>query len=182
MKGENKMTENKKRGRPPKNTKTNVVKETETKEFPKKKIKEQRNLNELIEVKCIVHGGLYYVTSEGFEVVWPNYGDINYLEYKELMHMAGKAKRFFIEPWIIMEQDILEDLRVAHHYKKMIDYENIDAIFKKSTEELKKVLPSLPDGTKRLIADRATSMIKEGKLDSLKTIEVLQTELKVDLI
>lgn len=169
------MTEKKKRGRPPKSKET-------VNESPKRKIKEQRNLNELIEVKCIVHGGLYYVTSEGFEVVWPNYGDINYLEYKELIHMAGKAKRFFTEPWIIMEKDILEDLRVIQYYKKMIDYENIDDIFKKKPEELQKALQAVSDGTKRLIADRATALIKEGKLDSLKLIEILQTELKVDLI
>lgn len=167
-------------GRPKKNIDKKEITDVVVKKD--KVIKKKRELNEVIEVKSISQAPLYYVTTEGFDVVWPNHGDVNYLEYKELINMSGKYKRYFTEPWIIMEQDVLEDLRVTQHYKKMIDYENIDSVFKKSPEELKKTLQAVSDGTKRLIADRATALIKERKLDSLNLIEVLQQELKVELI
>ena len=48
----------------------------------------------MIDVKCIVHGGLNFVTSTGLEVVWANYGDTYPLEFKELLYMMNKYKRF----------------------------------------------------------------------------------------
>ena len=167
-------------GRPKKNIDKKEITDVVVKKD--KVIKKKRELNEVIEVKSISQAPLFYVTTEGFEIVWPNHGDINYLEYKELINMAGKYKRYFTEPWIILEQDVMEDLRITQHYKKMIDYENIDSVFKKNPDELIKTLQSVSDGTKRLIADRATALIKDGKLDSLKTVEILQKELKIDLI
>ena len=57
MKGYIPMTETKKRGRPP--VKKPVI-TTEAVENPKaeKKVARRRDLNELIDVKCSVHGGL----------------------------------------------------------------------------------------------------------------------------
>lgn len=151
-------------------------------ETPKRVIKKQRDLNEMIDVKCIVQGGLNYITSQGLEVVWDEYGDVYPLEYKELLYIMNKYKRFFTEPWIIMEQDVLEDLHATHFYKNIIDYENIDSIFTKTPKQVKDILSKAPEGTKRLIADRATDALRKGTLDSLKVVEVLQDELNIELI
>jgi hypothetical protein len=147
-----------------------------------KVIKKQRDLNEMIDVKCIVQGGLNFITSTGLEVVWDKYGDIYPLEYKELLYMMNKYKRFFEEPWVIMEQDVIEDLHATHFYKNLIDYNEIDSIFTKTPEQVKDILSKVPEGTKRLIADRASSALRNGKLDSLKVVEVLQKELNIELI
>ncbi len=180
-------------GRPPKNKKEEIIDEVikekveeiinvpEQKETPKK-LKRQRDLNEMIDVKCIVHGGLNFVTSTGLEVVWASYGDIYPLEFKELLYMMNKYKRFFEEPWVIMEYEVLEDLHATHFYKNIINYEDIDSIFKKTPEQVKDILSKVPEGTKRLIADRASDALRKGALDSLKVIEILQKELNIDLI
>jgi hypothetical protein len=147
-----------------------------------KVIKKQRDLNEMIDVKCIVQGGLNFITSTGLEVVWDKYGDSYPLEYKELLYMMNKYKRFFEEPWVIMEQDVIEDLHATHFYKNLIDYNEIDSIFTKTPEQVKDILSKVPEGTKRLIADRASSALRNGKLDSLKVVEVLQKILNIELI
>lgn len=182
----------KKAGRPPKNktvteenkvvNKVEEVKEQTIVQKPKKVVKKRRDLNEMIDVKCIVHGGLNYITIQGFEVVWDSYGDIYPLEYKELIHMMNKYKRFFTEPWIIVEQDVLEDLHATHFYKNLIDYDDIDSVFTKTPEQVRDILSKAPDGTKRLIADRATDALRKGTLDSVKVIDVLQKELNIELI
>jgi len=151
-------------------------------EKSKKTIKRQRDLNEMIDVKCIVHGGLNYITSTGLEIVWDAYGDTYPLEYKELLHMMNKYKRFFTEPWVIMEQDVLEDLHATHFYKNLIDYDDIDSVFAKTPGQVKDILSKAPEGTKRLIADRASDALRKGTLDSLKVIEILQKELNIELI
>jgi DNA primase large subunit len=148
----------------------------------RRKVKRQRDLNEMIDVKCIVQGGLNFVTSTGLSVVWDAYGDIYPLEYKELIYMINKYKRFFEEPWVIVDQDVLEDLKATHYYKDIIDYENIDSIFSKTPEEVKEVLSKVPEGTKRLIADRASQALRKGQLDSVKVIDVLQKELNIELM
>ena len=194
------MAEIKKRGRPPVNKKEEVKtvpkqevkieeivvveKNEEIKEViqPKQKtVKQKRDPNEMIDVTCIVHGGLNFVTSNGLEIVWDSYGDVYPLEYKELIYMLNKYKRFFEEPWVIMEQDVLEDLHATHYYKNIIDFENIDNVFTKTPEQIKELLDKSPQGIKRLIADKATSAIKEGTLDSMKIIEILQKELGIEL-
>ncbi|MCK9319418.1 hypothetical protein [Methanoculleus sp.] len=163
------------------------IKEENNEETPvvttqKKVIKKQRDLNEMIDVKCIVHGGLNFVTSNGLEVVWAEYGDIYPLEYKELIYMLNKYKRFFEEPWVIMEQDVLEDLHATHFYKNLINYDDIDSVFTKTPEQVKNILSKAPEGTKRLIADRASDAMRKGTLDSLKVVEILQKELNIELI
>lgn len=177
-------------GRPPKkDKKVDVVQEVVkekieelTKTEKVKKYKRQRDLNEMVEVKCIVHGGLNFVTSTGLEVVWANYGDVYPLEFKELIYMMNKYKRFFEEPWVIMEQDVLEDLHATHFYKNIINYDEIDSVFTKTPEQVKDILNKVPEGTKRLIADRASNALRKGTLDSLKVIEILQKELNIELI
>lgn len=156
--------------------------EIEVVEKPKKVIKKQRNLNEMIDVKCIVQGGLNFVTSNGLEVIWDGYGDTYPLEYKELIYMLNKYKRFFEEPWVIMEQDVIEDLHASHFYKHIIDYDEIDSIFSKTPAQVKDILSKVPEGTKRLIADRASNALRKGTLDSLKVVELLQKELNIELI
>lgn len=147
-----------------------------------KKYKRQRDLNEMIDVKCIAQGGLNFITSTGLEVVWAEYGDIYPLEFKELLYMMNKYKRFFEEPWVIMEQDVLEDLHATHFYKNIINYDEIDSVFTKTPTQVKDVLSKIPEGTKRLIADRASNALRKGTLDSLKVIEILQKELNIELI
>jgi len=165
-----------------KKVETPVEKQVEKSIEKPKVIKKQRDLNEMIDVKCIVQGGLNFITSTGLEVVWGKYGDIYPLEYKELLYMMNKYKRFFEEPWVIMEQDVIEDLHATHFYKNLIDYNEIDSIFTKTPEQVKDILSKVPEGTKRLIADRASSALRNGKLDSLKVVEVLQKELNIELI
>lgn len=175
------MTETKKRGRPPVKK---TVAATETVETPKveKKVARRRDLNELIDVKCIVHGGLNHLTAQGLVIRWEEFGSVVPVEYKELLYMASTYRRFFEEPWIIMEQDVLEDLRVARYYKEIIDYDEIDSLFTKTPEQVQKIMDKVPNGTKQLIADRATVAMKEGRLDSVKVINVLEKALDMELL
>ena len=176
------MTETKKRGRPPVNKTAEVKIATTPEVTPTKQVKKQRALNELIDVKCIVHGGLYFINQQGLVIVWAEDGSVVQVEYKDLLYMSNTYRRFFEEPWVIMEQDVLEDLKVAHYYKDIINYDEIDAIFTKPPEKVKEILNKVPPGTKKLIADRATAALREGKLDSLKVVNVIQEVLQIDLI
>ena len=81
-----------------------------------------------------------------------------------------------------MEYEVVEDLHATHFYKNIINYAEIDSIFTKTPAQVKDILSKVPEGTKRLIADRASDALRKGTLDSLKVIDVLQKELNIDLI
>lgn len=144
-------------------------------------VKKQRDLHELVSVKSIVKGQLTYVDQMGYRVDWSEYGDENWIEYKDLVNMRNSQKKFFTEPWIICDWDVLTDLNVDKNYKTIIDLDEIDSVFEKSVEDLKKTLDIVPSGIKKLIADRAFELRKEKKLDSLSMIETIEKTLNIDL-
>lgn len=161
--------------------KTVVVEEV--KQHPQPKVKKQRDLNEVITVVNITNSKLTYVsrTSPGYQIEWDRYGDENYMEYKELINMRNSQRMFFEEPWIMCDWDVLVDLKVDKYYKNIINLDDIDSLFKKSPQELKKTLQIVPNGIKRLIADRAFELRREKKLDSISIIETIEKVLKIDL-
>jgi hypothetical protein len=166
-----------------KSTKDVVQKVMESTIAEKPVVKKERDLNEMIRVVNITNSKLVYIskTSPGYRIDWDEYLDENWMEYKELINMRNSQRRFFEEPWIICDWDVLEDLRVDKYYKNIIDLENLDDVFKKSPDELAKILDVVPNGIKKLIADRAYELRREKKLDSLSIIETIEKKLNIDL-
>lgn len=142
-----------------------------------------RDMDELISVVCITNSPLVYESKNqlGYRVDWSGYLQENWIEYKELINMRGSQRAFFEEPWIICDWDVLVDLKVDHYYKNIIDLENLDAIFKKSVEEIENTLKIAPKGIQSLIVDRAFELRREKKLDSLNVIETIEKTLNIDL-
>lgn len=148
------------------------------------KTKQPRDLNELIRVTSICNSRLTYISKSqgGYRIDWDRFGEENWIEYKELINMRSSQRVFFEEPWIICDFEVLQDLKVDHYYKNIIDLDDIDSVFTKSVDDLIKTLKIVPNGIKELIVDRAMELIKEKKLDSLNIIEAIQTTLNVELM
>ena len=145
--------------------------------------RKQRDMNEMISVVCITNSPLIYESKsqQGYRVDWDGFLQENWMEYKELVNMRSSQKAFFEEPWIICDWDVLVDLKVDHYYKNIIDLENLDELFTKSSEELEHTLKIVSVGIKKLIVDRAFELRREKKLDSISIIETIEKTLNVDL-
>lgn len=159
----------------------NVNKITQTDSVSK--VREKRDVNELINVVCITNSPLVYESKNqvGYRVDWGGYLQENWIEYKELINMRSSQRIFFEEPWIICDWDVLVDLKVDHYYKNIIDLENLDDVFKLPTEKLVETLKIVPSGIKGLIVDRAFELRREKVLDSLSVIETIENTLGIDL-
>lgn len=146
-------------------------------------VRKQRDMNELINVVCITNSPLVYESKNqlGYRVDWDGYLQENWIEYKELINMRGSQRAFFEEPWIICDWDVLEDLKVDHYYKNIIDLENLDDIFEKPVDDIEKILKVAPKGIKDLIVDRAFELRRKKELDSLSVVEVIEKTLDIDL-
>lgn len=180
-------TKNKKKQKVTKEEKTTIITEqkVELKNSPQveKVIKKTRDLNEEVKVTNITNSSLTYISKSqvGYRVDWGEYGEENWMEYKELLNMRNSQRAFFEQPWIMCDWDVLEDLKVDKYYKDIINLDNIEDIFSKTPDDLKNTLEIVPRGIKELIVDKAFELIKSKKLDSIKIIEVIEKTLEVDL-
>lgn len=153
--------------------------------IPSKKVIEVKKTdpNESIRVVSLVTGRLTYESkrSLGYQVEWDGYLSENYMEFSELVNMRNSQRAFFEKMWILLDEDILDELRVRHHYKDLIDLKDIPTFLSKPQSELGACLDSLNDGARRLIVDYAYQAIINGSLDSTSTIKLLEQKLDVDL-
>lgn len=139
--------------------------------------------NELIPVMNITNGSLVYQSRKtGMEVKFERYGDIEYLEVGELLTMRSGQRRFLDEPWIlIMDNEVVNYLGLDKLYKKLENPQNIDNIFAFDNEAFEEIVKSSPRGYAQLIISRAKIKIKEGTLDSVSKIKILEERFNVEL-
>jgi hypothetical protein len=79
----------------------------------------------------ITNGILIYKSKKtGMHLQFEKYGDIEYIEFGELLTMKTSSRKFLEEPWIlILDEEVVKYLGLEKLYKKLVHPENIDAIF-----------------------------------------------------
>lgn len=71
---------------------------------------------------------------------------------------------------------------MERYYKHALNANSFDELFTKDSEEIKKTISELSTGQKRSVVFRAKQLIDEGAIDSIKTINTLESCLGVELI
>ena len=117
--------------------------------------------------------------------LWEDMGVVEYVEYQDLRsEVLNKKSAYIYKPLIIIEdQDFLEqNPSLTKMYQDIYAPEEIVSKIRKSTpEELRKFVSALPVGVKDNVKSIAATMIKDGDLDSLKKIKVLDDIFETDL-
>jgi hypothetical protein len=137
----------------------------------------------------------YISKNTGFRSTWDNFGNPQPMSLEELLIMRNTQRKFFERPWIKINgfidsdyneifsvEEILDFLQVKQYYKNSLCPDNIDEIFKLSTEEIEKRVPNMSSGTKATIVVRANDLVEKGELDSLKVILTLEKILNCEII
>lgn len=159
----------------------------EVKPTQKSNIQWKPDLSRMIAVKNIARGKLIYKSKRtiGYQLEWQKKGDINYIEFSELMYLKNTDRRFVTEPWIrIVEDDeieILKHMQVFDFYKEILGLNNVSDILKLDFEKFKKKFDKLPEGYKNSVVESAAEMIASGELDSLKIKNYIEKTMDIDL-
>ncbi len=168
--------------------KTQEVTETEaTKQKPVVKKRTEIDPSRLVLCKNVTNSGLTYISRKtNMPILWMESGDEEYVSVQELMTMRASQPRFLNEPWIIIndetDEDVIEYLGLKKLYENIIDTEEIDNfLVYSSPEEIEAKLKKAPNGTRKLIRERAHELIQERKLYNMLVVELLEKELNVDL-
>ena len=138
----------------------------------------------MVECRSGVSGNLIYKSSlnPGYVVEWSGLGEIQEMEYRELVSMRGNQRRFFEENWILIDDPaVIKKLGVGRYYQNSLSTDDFEDVFNMSADEIKEIVPTLPDGTKDAIASEAKKKIDSGELDSRSAIKALEDSLDVEL-
>lgn len=162
---------------------TTTAAKTAVQEAPLSPVVEITN-DTMVECRSGVSGNLIYksLLNPGYTVEWNDLGDVQEMEYRELVSMRGNQRRFFEENWILIDDPaVIKKLGVERYYKNSLTTDNFEEVFTMPAEKIKEVVPTLPGGTKDAIASEAKKKIESGELDSRSAIKALEDSLSVDL-
>ena len=141
------------------------------------------DLNQYVTVRNGFQGTLVYRSPRtGERYVWDGFGSEQEIELRELKNAKNTSKGFFINNWFMFDEKwIIDFLGLKQYYAGAVGIDEFDAIFSKTPTELKKILNGMSKGQRKSAAYRARQLIAEGKIDSLKTIGVLENTLGIEL-
>ena len=123
-------------------------------------------MNQTIPVKSNVPGGLTYVSPKTNATYrWSESGDVEYIEYSELIVMRNSHKKFFEKNWIVFEDSdyTAEEVYKALNVNKFYDFgvSDINKIFTLSVDEIAKIYSKATSGLKESIRDRAKMLYQQ---------------------
>lgn len=150
-----------------------------------------------VEVPCIcnVKGGLIYTSTRagGMNAEWSEFGDLQYLDVRELLLMRNNQRRFFDDNWISLKDtddgeytadDVYKFLRVDDKYGDFYDADNIESFFDLNEKQMADKVSKMSRGMKDLVSVIALDKIENDEIDSVKkrraVIEVLGLEIGED--
>lgn len=138
---------------------------------------------EPIPVMNATSGQLVFISNKtGIEYNWEEYGDVEYLEYQELLTMRSGHKKFLHEPYIIiLHDDAVNNLGLTKMYENLIDLDDIESIFKLPLAKFKEVIDSSPRGVVHTIITKARKLHSQGKLDSISKVNYLNEKFNTDI-
>lgn len=138
--------------------------------------------NELIEVRSVTENGLTYVSPKtGLKVTWGRYGDVEYLDFSEIMTMRSMSRKFLEKPYVVIEdEDVVLKLGLNRIYDNVLTKEEAQGFLALPLEEMKKQIKELPEGSRELIGETAISEVGTT-FNDINKIKFLEKELNVGL-
>lgn len=168
---------------------TNVPKTVST---PKKRL--LLNDNDEVVVRSNVFGELIYINDRtGSETFWDNCGEEQVLSAKDIKDMKAKQQTFFKEDWVTIVdapsvdfeeytmKDVYESLQIGKYYKDNDPFGDIDSIFSMNESKMKQFVSEMTETAKRSLIICANDKIKNGTLDSISKVKLLEEVLGCEL-
>lgn len=134
--------------------------------------------DDLIEVKSVFAGSCTLVGRRSGNVyVWETLGEIQYVEYQDLLaEITNRYSKYIYEPLLLIEDEdvINKNPKLKDLYDAMIDVEEIeDSLLNDSVEDLRSILISLPSGLKETVKSVASTLMQDGALYDVRKIRLL---------
>lgn len=143
--------------------------------------------HDLILCRNVSASWLKLIGKSGISYVWNATGDVCEVEYGDLWAKKAARAESLYKPYIVIEDDELleqprwKDLKQFYE-EKVYGLDNIDQIISVPASSLEAVLNEISDGMRKAVAVRASVMVEEGLLDSIKKIKIIDKVCGTDLV
>ena len=141
------------------------------------------NDNDLILCMSGVRGDMRFVSNlSNFTVKTTQFGQTVKIPYKDLVYVHNIAPQAFHDgKVIVLNEHLQEEFGLEDVYKKVITPKNIRKVLGLDADELSGFISDMPSGMKPALYDEARKLYRAGKLDSRRTVEVIENEFGVSL-
>lgn len=141
------------------------------------------NDNDLILCMSGVRGDMRFVSNlSNFTVKTTQFGQTVKIPYKDLVYVHNIAPQAFHDgEVIVLNEHLQEEFGLEDVYKKVITPKNIRKVLGLDADELSGFISDMPSGMKPALYDEARKLYRAGKLDSRRTVEVIENEFGVSL-
>lgn len=166
-------------------TKTSVVNNNEEVTT----VKKYEN-NDLIPCRSLVSGALYIEGARTkFLYSWADYGDIQEMEYQDLIYIVRtRGNKDIYLPRIIIEDEefVQQNKSLSELYNSLYSMKDLRDIIKLPNNQMKEEIERLPKGAKNALKSIVSTMIDSHSLDSVQKIktldEIFGTQLLLTLV
>ena len=140
--------------------------------------------NQIITVRNGFQGRLVYKSKRtGERWSWESFGAEQDMELSELKNARNSNKKYFINNWFMFDEDwVIDYLGMRQYYKKSLNIQDFDQLFKKPVGEIEDIISKLSEGQRKSVAYRAKQLIAEEEIDSNRVINTLEKCLGVELV
>lgn len=139
--------------------------------------------DKMIPCRSVRFGSLKYDSlKSGNTYIWSDYGDICDVTYGDLLSLKSAKSKFIFEPWFIIEDaGLMAEWGLADMYSYFTGANDIAEFLQNDASSLKERLHNAPNGYKDLVVNTAGRMLRDGELDSIKALKIIDEELDTKL-
>lgn len=153
---------------------SNTIEENVSESTIKERVFDQEDL---IPCRSMVSGGLY-ITGYRSKIpyTWADYGDVVDVEYRDLIYMVRTNGDVSIyKPRIIVEDEdfVNQNPKLKNFYDSIHTESDLYSILTMDVNQMKETIKKLPEGCKTALKGIASTMIDDGRLDSVSKIKAL---------
>ena len=141
--------------------------------------------NDLIKCKSITNGELLFVGEKSKILYkWADYGDVEEVEYKDLIYAMRMRSKVLLLPRIVVLDDdfVKQNKDLDALYKTMYGKGDLIKLLNLDINSFKAALATLPEGVCDALKGLASTMIANGTLDSINKIKALDEAFGTELL
>ena len=137
-----------------------------------------------VEVRNIVNGSVtFHSPKTQIKYVWTQKGDIELMTIAEVLAMHGKSKKFLGTPWLIVEdEEVNEGLGLNRAIDSVDLLENLEDYLDEPFYSLKQRIEALDEEQKAQLADQVSLKIQNSELRDIVLIRNLQDLLNKEFL
>lgn len=136
-----------------------------------------------VNVRALVPSVYYTCTKTMDSFAWEEVGDEQEMTYMQIKTMKAKHPRYFTEKWLLIcNNDVLKKLKLDDLFASKVTREDKRKLYGSDVTAVKELLSGLSNDAKAGLVDDAVKGVKNGKIENIKIIRLLEAQLGIELM